>query len=73
MTEGDVRRAGRDGCVTADALVERFGLDDAACCGRCVREVDRFVQIARQPEGRRPLRVPVLPQPALPQPLPAPV
>jgi bacterioferritin-associated ferredoxin len=50
LTEAEVRRVGRDGTVTPDALVHALGLDQATCCGRCLLELDNFVELAQ--EGR---------------------
>ena len=45
LTESDVRRA-CDGCPSADALARKLGLDDRDCCGRCVRNIDRFLSVS---------------------------
>jgi bacterioferritin-associated ferredoxin len=47
ITEEDVRRAGRGGAVTAEALVRVLGLDQATCCGRCLLQIEEFVDLAR--------------------------
>lgn len=46
LTEAAVRRAGRDGARTPDALIHRFGLDAEGCCGRCLAHVENFVALA---------------------------
>lgn len=46
ITEADVRRVGSAGVVTPDRLITVLGLDDAACCGRCVDGVEDFVALA---------------------------
>jgi bacterioferritin-associated ferredoxin len=63
LTESDVHGAGRAGIVAPEALLAYLRLDDDSCCGRCARELDRFVELAtsvppaaivQQPcEGRR--------------------
>jgi bacterioferritin-associated ferredoxin len=52
ITTADVRQAGRAGVLSSEALVAHFGLDDSRCCGRCLRQVERFVELAW--EGARP-------------------
>ena len=47
VTEADVRRAGVQGTVASEALVIALGLDDEMCCGRCLKRVDEFVELAR--------------------------
>ncbi len=46
IAEGAVRRAGRQGILSATELVEHFGLNDARCCGRCARNPGQFVELA---------------------------
>jgi bacterioferritin-associated ferredoxin len=46
VTEADVRRAGVQGAVAGEALVNALGLDDERCCGRCLARVDEFVELA---------------------------
>ncbi len=46
LTESDVRRVVHQGATTAEALIAGLGLHDAVCCGRCAREVDRYVSFA---------------------------
>jgi bacterioferritin-associated ferredoxin len=48
LTESDVRRVVQEGATTAERLISGLGLHDARCCGRCVREVDRYVTFASQ-------------------------
>ena len=56
ITEADLHRAARAGVVTADGLTRAFGLDDTTCCGRCVRNIDEVVAVARGERSRlRPL------------------
>ena len=59
ITEKDLHRAARAGVVTADGLTRTFGLDDTACCGRCVRNIDELVALARgEQSGLRLLPLP---------------
>ena len=46
ISEATVRGAGRAGTTTPDGLIVLLGLDDAGCCGRCVRHIDEFVELA---------------------------
>jgi bacterioferritin-associated ferredoxin len=48
VTEADVYRAGRQGAVASEALVSALGLDDSRCCGRCIKRIDQFVDLARR-------------------------
>ena len=48
LTESDVRRVVHQGATTAEELISGLGLQDAVCCGRCAREVDRYVTFASQ-------------------------
>jgi len=48
VTEADVRRAGRNGVRTAEALVRVLGLDQATCCGRCLQHIEEFVELAHE-------------------------
>ncbi len=51
LTESDVRRVVHQGATTAEALISGLGLRDAVCCGRCAREVDRYVSFANRVAG----------------------
>lgn len=68
LTEEDVERAGRAGCVTAEDLLVALDLEDTLCCGRCARDIDRFVAVAEEAfAGRRVTatdrpRLPVVPR-----------
>jgi bacterioferritin-associated ferredoxin len=61
LTEADVRRAGRGGARSADSLIHVLGLDQATCCGRCLLQIEEFVDLACEqdlpppPLVRRPL------------------
>lgn len=46
LTEEDVERVGRAGCVTAEDLLIALDLEDTLCCGRCARDIDQFVAVA---------------------------
>jgi bacterioferritin-associated ferredoxin len=46
ISEDDVRRAGRRGVTTPDALITALGLRDKRCCGRCATNIHRFVTLA---------------------------
>ncbi|MGD9890437.1 MAG: (2Fe-2S)-binding protein [Dehalococcoidia bacterium] len=46
ITEAEVRRAGRAGVTSCEDLITFFGLRERSCCGRCLRQVDRFVRLA---------------------------
>ena len=48
ITEADVRRAGRAGVTSCEDLIALFGLHDGSCCGRCVRQIDRFHRLAAE-------------------------
>jgi bacterioferritin-associated ferredoxin len=48
ITEARVREAGERGIIDEEGLIEEFGLDAPECCGRCEREIGRFVAVARQ-------------------------
>lgn len=65
ITEADVRRAGYAGVVEPDDLIALFQLDAPSCCGRCEREIDQFVALAREssaPEPRPAKELPSMPQ-----------
>ncbi len=47
LTEADVLRAGRAGCITGAALIAEFGLDDETCCGRCAKNIEEFVKLVQ--------------------------
>lgn len=46
LTESDVHRIAQAGMVTAETLVDSFGLDDEGCCGRCAKNIEELVSIA---------------------------
>lgn len=46
IRDSDVRRQARKGVTTPEGLIKAFKLNDSKCCGRCAREIDRFVAIA---------------------------
>jgi bacterioferritin-associated ferredoxin len=45
LTESDVLDVARAGHRTPQALISALGLEDAACCGRCAREVDDLLPL----------------------------
>lgn len=52
IREEDVRQLGERGVVEAADLRDALELDSAACCGRCMRNLDEFVALARpMPRG----------------------
>jgi bacterioferritin-associated ferredoxin len=60
IPESAVMRAGQAGVVEPEDLIARFGLTDKRCCGRCVRQIHTFVDLAElgaqlSPAGERPL------------------
>ena len=46
ITESQVKRAGQDGITNPHELIEKFNLNDDACCGYCRKNIDFFVEIA---------------------------
>jgi bacterioferritin-associated ferredoxin len=48
-TVGDshVRALGQSGLSTPEELIDALGLDHPECCGRCRRNIHRFVAIAK--------------------------
>ena len=46
ITEARVKDVGRAGTVAPSALIDALGLKDRNCCGRCARQLDRFVTLA---------------------------
>jgi bacterioferritin-associated ferredoxin len=46
LTEDDIRQSGHRGIITAEDLIEHLGLDDQCCCGRCIRDISQFVELA---------------------------
>jgi bacterioferritin-associated ferredoxin len=48
VTEADVRRLARDGVLTAQGLIRHLGLTEKRLCGRCIREIAEFVELARR-------------------------
>ena len=50
ITESEVREAGRCGLVTPCQLKDKFGLKKSGCCGRCAKNIQEFVALAK--EGR---------------------
>jgi bacterioferritin-associated ferredoxin len=52
ISDDDVRKLGEWGVTQPADLIAVLELDDAACCGRCVSEVDRFVEMACEARAR---------------------
>ena len=48
ITEADVRHAGHAGVTAPEDLVLLFGLNDEACCGRCVRRAEKLATLAAE-------------------------
>ena len=46
IREDQVRDLGRRGIVESGQLTGALGLDGPGCCGRCIRSIDRFVELA---------------------------
>jgi bacterioferritin-associated ferredoxin len=46
ITEVAVRAAGREGILTPLGLALRFRLNDPEACGRCLDELDLFMDLA---------------------------
>jgi bacterioferritin-associated ferredoxin len=46
VTEAEVRRLAREGVLTAPDLIKRLGLAEKRLCGRCIREIAEFVELA---------------------------
>ncbi len=56
ITEAQVKDVGRTGTVAPAALIDVLGLKDRNCCGRCARQVDRFVTLAWEGAGEAEVR-----------------
>ena len=48
ITESEVRDAGRCGLVTPCQLKAKFGLKKDGCCGRCAKNIQEFVALAKE-------------------------
>lgn len=48
ITESEVREAGRCGLVTPCQLKAKFGLKKSGCCGRCAKNIQEFVALAKE-------------------------
>ncbi len=46
VTEAQVRRIARTGVLTADDLIRGLGLREKRLCGRCIRDIAEFVDLA---------------------------
>jgi bacterioferritin-associated ferredoxin len=47
IRECDLRCAVRDRCPAPQHLITTFGLDDEDCCGRCAKNIEEWVALAR--------------------------
>lgn len=47
VTEARVLGLAREGVTSAQELVTALGLRDKRLCGRCIREIEEFVALAR--------------------------
>jgi len=52
ITDSDVREAGQAGIVMPCQLKAKFGLKEAGCCGRCLKNIHEFVHIATSTHQR---------------------
>jgi bacterioferritin-associated ferredoxin len=50
IREDTVRELGRCGVLESAQLAGALGLDSPECCGRCIRSMDRFVELASDTE-----------------------
>ena len=46
VNDSCVRELGQAGVCTPQGLIEALGLDEPECCGRCARNIHRFVALA---------------------------
>jgi len=51
VTEKTVRALGRAGHVDEADLIDVMRLDDEACCGHCLRNIDAIAELAREGAG----------------------
>jgi bacterioferritin-associated ferredoxin len=58
ITESQVRAVGRGGIIAPDDLIRRLELDDDACCGRCARHIEEFVDLACEGASQAPVLLP---------------
>ncbi len=62
VTEAEVRRLAREGVRTAPDLIKHLGLAEKRLCGRCIRDIAEFVELATledltsEVESRKPNR-----------------
>ena len=47
ITESDVRKCGRAGCVSPEALMNVLKIDEEDGCGRCVGHMEELVTLAK--------------------------
>lgn len=48
IKEADVKCLARSGCTSEEDLIAGLGLDDESACGRCLWDIDRFVEVAQE-------------------------
>ena len=46
VNDSCVKELGQAGVCTPQGLIEALGLDEPECCGRCRRNIHRFVALA---------------------------
>jgi bacterioferritin-associated ferredoxin len=46
IKESRVKELGRAGLITPEMLISTLGIDDASCCGRCLRNIDSIATLA---------------------------
>jgi len=51
ITESHVESLAQSGVTSPEDLIASLGLHDDRCCGRCAREIDRFVVHATSAGG----------------------
>jgi bacterioferritin-associated ferredoxin len=56
ITESQIRRMSRGG-LPLPVIARELGLDDEECCGRCLRDLDRLIMLAREADSPRALAV----------------
>jgi bacterioferritin-associated ferredoxin len=47
IRECDLKEVARDSSLAPQHLIRTFGLDDDKCCGRCAKNIDEWVALAR--------------------------
>jgi bacterioferritin-associated ferredoxin len=49
LTESDVRKVAMETALNPEALIQRLGLDETDCCGRCARNIESFAAMTSCP------------------------